>query len=323
LFLQETIYERRLGCGYHNGNSNNVFTMTTAKQQDTHKQHKQPQFYLKGFASHSVNPYQKTSDIWVYKKGELFKKGQNPSLESTKDTAFSKDFYAFIEEDGSINYNKYENLLMKDFEQPTIPVLEKIRRSERLDDNEKRIFSRYITSMKIRGNFGKKLFFDTKVMRQIETRQISVRQGCGEEEIKNIVKELLASHDKERESERDKIRMIEIAKKFANVVYKLTWRFFIAPNGCNFMTSDNPVSWEEINTPRAWLLFPISSSICLFASFFPYPKHKNWMEEENGFWAIDDEAFEGICDKLASSAIFEVYFSKEAEWLIKFINNRI
>lgn len=299
-----------------------VFNMI-AKQQDKHRHHQQPQFYLKGFAADSSNPYQKTSDIWVYKKGEPYKQALNPSLESVKDTGFTDNFYAFVEKDGSINFNKYEDLLMKEFENTSNPVLEKIRRFEMIDNEEKKVFSRYVTSMKIRGNFGRKLFFDAQINERIEKQQALIRQGWNEEEVSNALKELVIIHEKEWKSERRNLRMVEIAKKYADIIYKLNWQFFLAPDKHYFMTSDNPVSWEEIKTQKAWVLFPIASKICLLASSVLYPKHNNWKERENKFWEIDDEAFEGISEKIVFSAINEMYFSKKSEELVQFINNRI
>jgi hypothetical protein len=122
-----------------------------SNEEDKHRNHIQPKFYLKGFAAESSNPYQRVPDIWVYKKGEPYVRGQNPYLDSINNVGYGEDFYAFQDSDGKTDFNKYENLLMKNFEQPANPVIEKIRKFEEIDENEKIILSNYIASMILRG----------------------------------------------------------------------------------------------------------------------------------------------------------------------------
>jgi hypothetical protein len=305
--------------------------MKVEQEQEKHRHHKQPQFYLKGFAAKSSNPYQKTPDIWVYKKGETYVAGKNPSFDSVKDTGYGKDedFYAFEEEDGTTNYNKYENLLENEFERNAKSILEKLRINkiprelEELTENDKWNLSKYVCSMKIRGNAGKKIFFDAQIFERLELKQSLYIQGKSESEVLRSLTELVIIHEEERKSERSKIRMVEIARKFTKSVFDLNWQFLLAPDGNEFMTSDNPVVWENITTPQSWIIFPISSKVCLLCTFEPYPKHNNWMEEKKGFWKIDDEAFEGICETIVKNAFFEVYFSKKQESLVKFVNDRL
>ncbi len=74
--------------------------MGKKQEQDKHRHHKQPQFYLRGFAADISHMYQRVPDIYVYKKGENFRDGVNLSLESIKDAGYGEDFYAIKKSDG-------------------------------------------------------------------------------------------------------------------------------------------------------------------------------------------------------------------------------
>ncbi len=292
-------------------------------EQPKHRHHKQPQFYLKGFAAKSSNRYQKTPDIWVYKKGEEFVAGKNPSLESVKEVGYGEDFYAFENKDGMKDYDKYEDLLRDDFEEPAKTVIEKIRRFEKIDENEKILLSRYVASMMTRGNYGKHVLFQVRQRELKKHRQKLTLEGYSEIEIKKACEELIVSHNIEIKGESDKRVMIESANKLANSIYSLSWCFFLPPNNRVFMTTDIPVLWDYLKTQQSWLLFPISFNVCLYASFEICTKQNNWNEEKKGFWRIDDITFERIREKIVRGAFKEIYCSQKAEWLVKFINNRI
>ncbi len=295
--------------------------MKAKQEKDKHRHHKQPQFYLKGFGVKPSYQYADVSDIWVYKKDIL--EGNNPRLESIKDVGYAPDFYAFEEENGSTNYNKYEYLLMREFEQLATSIIKKIRTFEEIQNTEKSVLSKYISSMMIRGNFGQKIFFDARINAQLELSRDLAFRGYNEIVIREASKQIVSIHEKERKSERDRIRMIEIAKKYADLVNKLCWQFFVAPNDCKFMTSDNPVRWNDLETNQAWVLFTISSKVCLVATQNPYPIHSNWKEIANEFWEIDNEAFEGISEEIVRHAFFEVYYSKKSAYFVEFVNNRL
>jgi hypothetical protein len=287
------------------------------KEQDSHRHHQVPQHYLKGFGVKPSYQYASISDIWVYTKG-----GVTPKLEAINDTAFVEDFYKFEREDGEIDYNTYEIFFNNSFESPATTILNKIRNKQSISNVEKRKLSRYICLMMIRGKFGQKIFFDGRTIERIELKENLEKQGCSEDETVDGIKQLMFIQEKEIKGERDNIRRKEIAEKYADLIYNLNWQFLLAPNSFEFMTCDNPVSWKELDTEQAWLLFPISPQVCLLASFISYPKHDDW-NEEDGFWKIDNTVFEGICDKIVRRAIFEVYFLKKAEWMVNFVNNRL
>jgi len=43
--------------------------------------------------------------------------------------------------------------------------------------------------------------------------------------------------------------MLKIAQGFAPLLFRMKWRYAIAPIGMHFVTSDNPVFWQDASAP--------------------------------------------------------------------------
>lgn len=284
-----------------------------------------PKLYLKGFSPdlHEANP-----KVWVYEKGKPFFDGknqklENPRLRTTTKVASRKDFYAFEEIDGSKNYQKYEDILEQNFEKPNDSVLEKIRSFQAIEYEDKEKFSRYITSMILRGKQGQRVFSQAEVALRPEKRNELEKRKLADHEIKDRMEIFVKEQEKEAKGEREIKRKIEIAEKYAGYVCGLNWYFFIAPSRCKFITGDRPVLYNNFLNLGTWLIFPISSDVCLVAMSTPYSKHTNWKDKGNGYWEIDGNNFENLREIIVSSAIFELYFYKKAKWLVAFTNRRL
>jgi len=282
--------------------------MGTKQEQDKHRHHKQPQFFLKGFAF--VNSgYQKKPDIWVYKKKHPYKDGINPSLESVKDTGYGRDFYAFTKEDGTEDFNTYENRLMREFEQPAQPILGKIIRLEEINEKEKEIFSKFIASMITRGDWGKD---KSKVAMELAIKaQLSANPNLPESVLK-IFDDEISKLKSNGEIYREQI--ISKADLIAGYVKDMVWNFWISPKIVNYLTSDNPVSYSQLRHEEGYLIFPICSNICLYATWHG--------SKDKMFKEVTTKIVEEVRDRIVTIAIKEVYFSRKSEWLVKFINNR-
>lgn len=286
-----------------------------------------PKFYLKGFRS---NPLEDNPKIWVYEKNQsksFFdgknEKLQNPKHLTTEKVARRRDFYAFQEKDGSKNYQKYEDILEQDFEKPNNTVLDKIRSFQIIEDEDKEKFSRYITSMIMRGRSGQRIFFQSKMELREQNLEKLKKQNLSEAETKRKQEEFVTKQEKEAKGEREIKRKIEIAEKYADHICSLNWYFFLAPTPYKFIASDRPVLYNKLLDLETWLLFPISSDVCLLAMKTPYIKHRNWKDKGNGYWEIDDSNFENLREILVYSAVIELYFCKKVKWLVDFINNKL
>jgi hypothetical protein len=299
--------------------------MKVNKEQDKHRHHKQPQFFLKGFAAVG-NSYQKKPDIWVYKKGEDYKDGVNPSLESVNDTGYGEDFYAYIKDDGSKDFNKYENLLMKEFEQPAQPALEKIRRLEEINEDERELFIKYVASMKVRGDWWKNV--SDKIIKEssaktkrefLDKYKNKIPRESKQEEIDEIVDKRV---ERLENNEFHNENMIKAANDVASIIRKMNWRLLIAPKNMPYLTSDNPVYYFELDTIDSELLFPVSSNITLSLSWKTIKKATIWKWRSKNIWDVNDTTVSLIRHHICSIAINEVYFSEKRKWLVDFINRR-
>jgi hypothetical protein len=280
--------------------------------------HLQPKFYLKGF---SANPDEKNPKIWIYEKGKSFNEDkkqqlQNPKHRNTEKAARKRDYYTFVKDDETKEYEKYENILRDEFEEPAKPIFEKLRQFKMIDSNEKKIFSKYVASMAARGDWTRSIFkrtlenwikdYDKKSLKTTIKKDVviaKVTNQVNEKEFKN--KEMLVA--------------IENLSQFFQ---QMNWRFLLAPIHLPFLTNDNPVCFSNLNSEKSELLFPLSSRITLLASW------SNLMTEDlrttsESFLEISDNEVESIRKRLVSVAIKEVYYSQKREWLVKFINNRL
>lgn len=303
--------------------------------------HLQPNFYLKGFLS---NPDEKNPKVWVYEKGKPFYDGkteqlQNPKHFTTEKAARKKDFYAFENENGAKNYEKYENLLRDNFEEPAKPIIEKIKRFEEINKDDKKILFKYIASMVTRGNWWKNTSEQIYEMVEPETKAgieavtleiVKIAKEQGDERFSDaskvreiFQKRIFGETEKRKRGEYEKTSMIQYAERFAKeLLPDLYPRFLTAPIGMPFLTSDNPVCYTSFANVEVQLIFPISSKICFLATRKNKLDDRKWKNNGKGFWQIDDKTSESIRDFIVRKAINEVYYSKKAEWLVEFINKR-
>lgn len=286
--------------------------------------HIQPNFYLKGFRS---NPNEENAKIWVYEKGKLFYDGkteqlQNPKHITTQKAARKKDFYAFVKEDGTKDYEKYENLLRDKFEEPAKPVIEKLRNFEMINNKEKGIFFLYVASMITRSEWAKKLHLkavdDIAFLHNAEYQKVLKK-----EEHKTKINEIITKSKVDlKQGEFFLESVIKMAEKISsNFIKKMNWRFLIAPDNMPFLTSDKPVFYTKLDEKNSEIIFPVSSHIMFSASWIDFT-NKFWQKTKNGFWLVNDETVIAERTCIVSVAIKEVYFSKKVKWLVEFVNKR-
>ncbi len=129
------------------------------------KSHIQPQYFLRGFLA-TKKEANHDDFLFVYKKGFPFKtdgtrKENNPSKSGVENTAFVRNFYAFLKEDGTIDTETYERRLEREIENPGNTILDKLRTiqlskneivnvNDFLSDDERKQFSRYVSGMSAR-----------------------------------------------------------------------------------------------------------------------------------------------------------------------------
>jgi hypothetical protein len=308
------------------------------KEQKKKNHHKQPQFYLKGFAATCDCPttpkeFSKPDrSIWVYEKDKPFSEAKstrnknNPRCEGIENTAFAEYFYAFTEEDGTLNTNKYEDLLEQEFEQPAESVIRKIRRFEEISDEDKIIFSDYTASMIFRGDWWrsrrKKIqehYLSPELHRKAFSEKGVVLSDAQVSEFLETLKKKIGYDNQHLDLE----NIFAKTKLVSIYLQKMTWRFIVVPKGNCFFTSDNPVWYRNLtDLDAAEVIFPISTTVALSASWGHYSSSK-WKRMNNQFWKVDGATVSIVKNCIGQFAVKEIYNSQKAEWLVKFINNRI
>jgi hypothetical protein len=108
--------------------------------------HVTPKLYLKGFVIKTGEPY-----IWVYERGRPYNPGDdeianNPYKDSIKNAGVERDFYADPKEDGTQDFETFENKLEL-LEKPADSTFQKLRARQGINDDEKLTFATYIILM--------------------------------------------------------------------------------------------------------------------------------------------------------------------------------
>lgn len=72
-------------------------------------------------------------------------------------------------------------------------------------------------------------------------------------------------------------QMLRVAMTFSDVFREMSWIFLTPPVGSRFITSDNPIHWNDPEAPPPWnagllsrrtvLSFPMSPELCLMGSW--------------------------------------------------------
>lgn len=287
------------------------------------KHHKQPVFYLKGFQTDLVRGNPK---VWVYKKGMSFdesknEKKQNPQPKVPESTAYQKCFYSFIKDDGKKEHDKYENLLME-IEERAKEGIEKIREYKEINDDDKNQLVRYIASMLTRGDYAR-LFKEKAIVSSKKRIEGHVFSVIKEDERQEVISQSIDEKLKWlRNSEGFVQKIIQDSKKITRLISGMRCYFLVSSKETPYITSDNPVYYESIKSSEGQIIFPVSSFVTLLMCWTDRVDNPNWERISSSFWKIDSNTVELIRENIALNAIKEVYFSKKAEWLVSFINNR-
>lgn len=317
--------------------------------------HIQPRYFLKGFLTAKKEKNHDDS-LFVYEKGKPFKtdgtrKENNPSKSGIGNTAFVKNFYAFLKEDGTKDTETYERKLQREIEKPADKVLSKLRTiqlkkgevikvTDFLSDDERRKFIRYASGMYARSKRNREKFNNIV---QEATRNTN-NQGFSYADIASKIppneKEKLDEHFRSVNPEFDEsIVRFSVPTKYIEefsdktqkdesfpksifraidllepIILNMKWQIRITPNLNSFFTGDCPVFYTDLREPNAEFLFPISSNVIFCASYNKKMPENIFLEESYKFVVSVREAIAQNCK--------EIYFSIKAEWLVDFFNKR-
>jgi hypothetical protein len=319
------------------------------------KSHIQPQFFLKGFLVDKEKDNYSDS-LFIYRKNIPFKtdgtqKNNNPANSGLNKTGFVRNFYAFLKEDGTSDTETYEKRLEREIENPGNKVLKNLRSirlskdevlqfSELINDEERKIFARYVGGMFARSKKSREQFNGAilTVAEQYKTEVFSYQSIASEipvdekEKLDRYINLVNPEFDKSTgglslpqsylEKFNDKVQKDESFPKsifwaigvLEPIILKMKWQLRITPPQYKFFTGDVPVIWSDLREPNATLLFPISSNAIFCASNNQTTPEIVFLEKHYEFVMRVRKAFAEECQ--------ELYFHTSAKWLVDFFNGR-
>lgn len=274
------------------------------------RHHEIPRLYLQGFSIPSQ------SFVWRFVRGKAFAPGankskSNPYRSGLKETALRGDGYAIHSLGKLIDYSYEQKLQQQEIKADQ--VLHKIRAIEAITFEEKSTFAHYIGLMQKRlqhrdiqataiaksivesypwDELKKRFALDGKFRLALQVPEIRERILSNE----GLTKLL-------RES------MIQPYQQAHAELASMTWTFNMAPKEMPFITSDNPVIYdEERGLLSSILIFPISTRVTLIAHRYP--------EQDMQYEAIKEEMAHKINMIIIGKAKREVYSSYPDQWIL-------
>ncbi|MCH7770511.1 MAG: DUF4238 domain-containing protein [Bacteroidetes bacterium] len=206
------------------------------------RQHYLPKFYLSGFTRDGL--------FWVYDRNKNEFRKQTPI-----NTAIEKDYYSFTDKNGKKN-TSIEKILA-DVEGRIVPVINKIKRQEKINDDDKGIMSLFLSILKYR-------------VPEFEKLSNEIAQKMSEFMMKNIInsREQAAIMMKQYEKDTGKTidispdvlyeytqnaqfnimvdkntilkQMLDNSIRNTGWLYNMNWVVLNAPKKASFLTTDNP-----------------------------------------------------------------------------------
>lgn len=281
-----------------------------------------PEFYLKGFVIKANEPF-----IWVYKRDEEYNPGQgkitnNPYKESIGEIS-EKDFYAEPKKDKREDYEFFENEL-EQLEKPCNQIFEKLRSRQMINAEEKRKFSIYIEMMRRRVRAGREMIAKSlpkysaeyepskKLFQRLNWEDMPETRDYLKQISKRMVQEDgfdIRMHNRTSVAAPDSL-LIEVLEK-------MTWSFYVAPEEHAFFTGDNPVFISEqfgLRKNISEMSFPISTSVALVTSW-------NRLLKEQ-FVEAKPQVVKELNRRTASKASQQLYFAKNPDWVVKVLNKK-
>jgi hypothetical protein len=281
--------------------------------------HVTPKLYLKGFVIKSGKPH-----IWVYERGRPYNPGDdqitnNPYKDSIKNAGVERDFYADPKEDGTQEFETFENKL-EQLEKPADSIFQKLRARQVINDDEKLTFATYIILMyrrvasareKIKGQLAKQTYEPTAELFQKANLPDTPETRA---ELKKIAERLAQKPGFDIQAH-NRITAATPDSFLIEVLQKMTWNFYISPATHAYLTSDNPVFISEkfgLGKNISELSFPISTDVALVAS---------WNKVSKGvFSEALPQYLKELNRRAISGASKYVYFEKNQEWVMTILN---
>jgi len=290
------------------------------------RHHYIPQFYLNGFVD-PANP----GFIWVYEKGSDKRFKIKP-----ENIAFQTHYYSFDTPNGQKDSETLENILAET-ESITAPVFERLRSFEIPNDEERQIFSAFLGLMMTRVPAMREA---VEVATAELIRKTSVTMASNPTAFQQSIEQFESDTGEKIDEDPETFRkfvlegeyeltinpqfslgLMGVGLKLAGVFHQMTWNFFKATDRFKFLTSDNPLYYDDpTHDPGSFygvglahknteVTFPISREIAFFGT---------WRRDlKEGFGQAHHELVKTINRRTVISASRFIFASEKSDGIKK------
>ncbi len=227
------------------------------------RHHYVPQFYLRGF----IDPSSKLICVFDKQTRKSFVTG-------TKNAAVEIDFYEEAFFSGARDKATVERFFSEEVESPSNPAIERLRRREKPNEQDKAQLALYILSMIKRVPAGKERLQNAlpkiaeSVLQDVLQKLDSLASIVPTELLEKRRQEAreIVEWNKENPPMKALLPMPEYSRVIP-VLTSMNWRFLIAPDNRYFLTCDNPVFFDRSTGIRSGdFTFPIASDLVLWGT---------------------------------------------------------
>jgi hypothetical protein len=264
-----------------------------------------PRKYLRGFSG--MDP----EKIWVYdKKEKRFFEGGVAKIAQEK---------AFYDDDVEVELNSA-------VESPANPVIDKLRRHESIDSEERARVALYIAVMHARVPNSRikalerypGVLNDTVHRTMEQIRHIGATTDIRPEIVDRRLRETEAAREnllqKPPPAIVEQIRSPWPSENAVNAIWSMTWRYLVTFEGpIFFLTTDNPAFFFEaygVGRGESELSFPISSNVCLLGNRQPGSDFESSIE-------VKQVMVKEMNRRNASTATRFLFYREPAFWISK------
>lgn len=244
------------------------------------KCHVTPKFYLKEFIE-EIPPEGHEPHLWVYNFDNKKWKKKAP-----KNISIESDLYSFIDESGKKCFDIEDIFSSLEGKMATI-FRNKIKKRQRLSDNERAVVSEFVAIMMIRtikfknniNNFVSNIANKFLQMYQARPQDIDYLRDKYKKEtgkdFPNIDANILSNIEIETTHDFLLGMMIAPVKEIRKDIFIMNWTFLYSHNNL-FITSDSPVvfysssplsKFDGAGIFNSEIYFPLSKSICMIISW--------------------------------------------------------
>lgn len=283
---------------------------------DPVKHHTVPRFYLKGFTIPGS-----PEEIYV------FRPGQKPFCTGVAGIAFENHFYSFEDDQGVRDSSTVEISLAKNIENPGNEVLVKIRNKQTITPKEKLTLSQYISVMLTRVPKHRKrsrplilkAIEELRIKLETEIKPATTNSVGSIEPITDPMQQVHQILDAYKVKIPSRYNIVIISSKYGSVLNSMTWVLFIARTRQGFLTSDNPVVFDEgIGlvgkdglSDLVEVTFPISKQVALWAT---------WRKGTDRYLEANEQIVQEINRRTVGAALREVYYQSNPKWVRALVN---